>query len=457
MKRINLSPRVANVIHEVDILVVGGGPAGIGAAISSSYGGAKVLLLEKNGFLGGNITKSYVETCNYFMKDTPFQSCGVYAKMETQYKERYGRSDDLRPDSPHRFSSEYLKIFLDTFMKDHNVNVLFHSFVNEVVMNGPIIESIIIQTKQGPQAIIAKQIIDCTGDGDVAFAAGAPFEIGRDKDHLTQPGTLSFRIAGVNSAKLLEDGKDKLKEIGLKYKEEYRAGKTGLSCKRQDLPFGRLTAGSQVTYVNYPCAYGFDPTDIQGLSRGEQECRTYIDEMIHYMRGNMEGMERVELASIATEICFRDSRRIKGKYHLSINDMTEGRAFDDVIGVYPQFYDMLSPDAYMDGDGSLAGGGYNGHIYVPIEGDKSFEIPYGSLVPQGIENLLVAGRCISSDHVAQSGIRAISACMLTGEAAGAAAAIALADQVAPASVAIGKLQKTLFEQGVTLPERITSK
>lgn len=450
MEQITISTKSVKVIRNVDVLVVGGGPAGIGAAVAASYSNSSVLLLEKNGFLGGNITKSYVETCNYFMKGTPFKASGVYARMEAGYQQRYGKSHDIRPDSPHRFSSEYLKIFLDDFMAEHGVQVLFHSFVNEVVMDGERIQSVLIQTKQGPQAVAAKLIVDATGDGDVAFAAGAAFEQGRDEDQLCQPGTLSFRIAGVNAALLMEGGEDKLKEIGARFRSDYRQGKTGLSCKRQDLPFGRLTSGGQITYVNYPCAYGIDPTNIAGLTRGEQECRSYIAEMLEYMRKHMPGMEYAELSSIATEIGFRDSRRIHGKYHLTIDDMTSSRHFEDCIAIYPQFYDMLSPDAQMDGDGSLEGAGYKGHIYVPVQGDAAFEIPYRSLVPAGLDNLLVAGRCISCDHVAQSGIRAISACMQTGEAAGTAAALLVQSDAAADRVDISKLQSQLRKQGVTL-------
>lgn len=448
---IDVPARKAAVLREVDVLVVGGGPAGIGAAAAAAAQGCKTLLLEKHGFMGGNITASYVETCNYFMKGTPFQPLGVFKKMETGYRERFGRSHDIRPDSPHRFSSEYLKIYLDEFVRKQGADVLFHSFVNDAVVKDGKIEAVIIQTKQGSVAVRAGVVIDCTGDGDVAFAAGVPFDQGRDSDGLCQPGTLSFRIAGVNAALLMENGEDKLKEIGRVYKQDYRAGKTGLKCKRQDLPFGRLTPGGQITYVNYPCAYGVDSTSVEDMSRAEIECREYILEMLGYMRENFEGMENAELSSIATEVCFRDSRRIHGRYRLTIEDMERNRSFDDVIAVYPRFYDMLAPDAEMDGDGSVEGAGYKGHIYVPVEGNRSFQIPYGSLLPEKISNLLVAGRCISCDHVAQSGIRAISACMQTGEAAGAAAGISVKDGVEPVSVDLRKLQNTLRAQGILLP------
>ena len=447
---IEIKPKTARVIKEADVLVVGGGPAGIGAAVSAAKSGMKVLLLEKRGFLGGNITGSFVENCNYFYKGSTLRQCGVWSDMADGYRAEYGAGHDIRPDSK-RFSSEYLKIFLDKFMKENKIEVLFHSLVNDVVVENGKIKAVIIQSKQGPVAAVAKVVVDATGDGDVAFAAGVPFDQGRDTDGLCQPGTLSFRIAGVNSALLMEGGIDKLNAIGRQYRLDYRAGKTGLTCKRQDLPFGRLTAGGQISYLNYPCEYGVDSTNIEDLTKGEINCRGYIDEMMHYIRGNFEGFEHAELAAIGTEICFRDSRRIRGRYKLTLEDMENDRAFDDCIAVYPKFYDMLAPDAYMDGDGAAAGKGYKGHIYVPVKDDGRFQIPFGSLVPEKIDNLLVSGRCISADHVAQSGIRAISACMLTGEAAGAAAGISVKSNVLPGDVDVKELQGTLRKQGVYLP------
>ena len=448
--KIELKPKTVEVIRTVDILVVGGGPAGIGAAVSAAKSGMNVLLLEKRGFLGGNITSSFVENCNYFFKGSSLVPCGVWSEMENGYRAEYGAGHDIRPDS-RRFSSEYMKIYLDRFIAKHKIEVLFHSFVNDVVVRENKIDAVLIQTKKGAVAVKAKIVIDSTGDGDVAFAAGVPFDQGRDKDGLCQPGTLSFRVTGVNAALLMEGGIDKLNVIGKKYREDYRAGKTGLTCKRQDLPFGRLTAGGQVSYLNYPCEYGIDSTDIRDLTKGEMNCRSYIDEMMAYIRKNFEGFEYAELAAIGTEICFRDSRRIRGQYRLTLEDMEGDRQFDDVIAVYPRFYDMLAPDANMDGDGQVKGRGYEGHIYVPVKDDLKFQIPYGSLVPEKIENLLVSGRCISADHVAQSGIRAISACMLTGEAAGAAAGIAVKANQMPPQVDVRLLQGTLKAQGVVLP------
>lgn len=439
-----------DVKKEVNVLVVGGGPAGIGAAVAAARSGQSVLLLEKRGFLGGNITGSYVETCNHFLHGTSFKISGIYAELEEKYKAKYGRSHDIRINSPHRFSSEYLKVFLDEFLLNEGVEISFHSFVNDVIVEDNKIECVIIQSKKGPLAIKADIVIDATGDGDVSFSAGVPFEQGRDKDGLCQPGTVNFRIAGVDVDKMTGEV-DGLKVIGRKFNEDYRAGKTGLKCKRQDLPFGRLTPGGQVTYVNYPCAYKIDPTDVDGLTQGEIECRQYIMDFYEYAKKNFDGFENIELASIAPEIGFRDSRRIKGLYRLTKEDIEAQRIFEDAIAIYPRIYDMLSPDGNMDGDGKMEGEGYQGHIYEPIKDDRSYSIPYRSLIPADVKNLIVAGRCISADHVAESSIRGISACMLTGQAAGAAAGLASKGDLEPKDVDVKELQGILRSQGVELP------
>ena len=293
--RYTIKEKTVDVRKEVDILVVGGGPAGIGAAVSAARSGKKVMLLEKRGFLGGNITAAYVETCNHFLHGTNFESDGIYREIEDKYKERFGRSHDIRKHSPHRFSSEYLKIFLDEFLQKEGVEIKFHSFVNDVIVEDNNIACVIIQSKKGPIAIKAKVVIDSTGDGDVAFSSGIPYDQGRDTDGLCQPGTLNFRLAGVDVDKLTEGEEDKLHEIGQQFNKDYRAGKTGLTCKRQDLPFGRLTPGGQVSYVNYPCSYKIDPTDVDGLTQGELECRQYIMEFYEYARRTLKALKTLSL------------------------------------------------------------------------------------------------------------------------------------------------------------------
>lgn len=430
-----------------DVLVVGGGPAGIGAAVNASRLGKKVVLLEKRGFLGGNITACYVENCNYFLKDTPFGPEGIYAEIEQKCYEAYG-NDNIREKNKKAFHSEYLKIFLDKFLKENKVEILLHSFVNEVIIREERIEAVIIQTKQGPEAVKAEIIIDATGDGDVAFSAGLPFEQGREKDGMCQPGTVNFRVTGAHIGEM--EG-EYLTEISHIFTRESQEGRTGLSCTKQDIPFGRLTKAGQITYVNYSCAHGIDPTDIEGLTRGEIECREYILEIYEYLKKNFHELRDIEITSIAPEIGFRDSRRIRGQYYLTIEDMETNRQFEDVIAVFPRFYDMLSPDGKSGGSGKVEGKGCDGHIFEPIVDGRTFQVPYRALVPEGISNLLLAGRCISADHVAESGIRAVSLCMMMGQAAGAAASLALEEQVKPADIDYERLQEILREQGMAIP------
>jgi hypothetical protein len=321
--------------------------------------------------------------------------------------------------------------------------------VNDIVVNNNHIDAVIIQTKNGPMAVSAKVIIDATGDGDAAAAAGVPYWKGRDKDGYCQPGTLNFRIAGADVKKLSENG-DMLKKIAKQFTQDYLAGKTGLECKRKDLPFGRLTGAGIISYVNYPCEYMIDPTTNTGLTQGETACRRYIKQMYHYMKEHFPGFEHTEIAAIAPEIGFRDSRRIEGKYTLTHEDIEARRNFDDRICIFPRMYDMLAPDGDMLGDGALEGGGNKGHIFVHItENDtRTFEVPYRCLVPAKIDNLLVAGRCISTTHVAESSVRAIYACMLTGQAAGTAASCSIKEARIPEQVDIGALQESLTKQGV---------
>jgi len=450
MKLVRKSSQIP-LLKTCEVLVIGGGPAGIGAAVTAAREKKHVILLEKRAFLGGNITATFVENCNYFLKNTSFESEGLYREIEDRCYETYG-NDNVREYNKRAFSSEYLKLFLDDLMKEVGVEVLFHSFVNEVIIDDQKIQAAVIQTKQGPVAIQANVYIDTTGDADVAFAAGVGYDQGRALDGLCQPGTVSLRLSGANVEALLKDGRDGLSEIGRQFKRDYRAGKTGLKCKRQDLPFGRLTKGGVISYVNYACAYGLDPTDVRDLSRGEVECRTYVYDIYRYLKKTHEELKDIEIASISPEIGFRDSRRIHGLYTLTIEDMESNRHFDDVIAVFPRFYDMLAPDAFMDGDGKVEGAGYKGHIYEVIVDDRMFQIPYRSLIPKNVDNMLVAGRCLSADHVAESGVRAISLCMMTGQGAGVGAALACEGECEPAKISIKELQNRLRNHGLKLPQ-----
>jgi len=172
-------PMSVAVRKEVDVVVCGGGPAGIGAAIAAARNGAQVALIEDRAFLGGNITACYVESCNYFLHGHPFDVSGIYKEIELDYRDQFGSSDDIRTDfDPHRFSSEYLKIYLDSKVEKEGIWLRLHSKVVDVLMEEGQVKGVIIASKAGLELISAKVVIDCTGDGDVAASAGVPFEQG---------------------------------------------------------------------------------------------------------------------------------------------------------------------------------------------------------------------------------------------------------------------------------------
>lgn len=444
--KVTIAEKVIDITESYDVAVIGGGPAGIGAAVAAARNGSKVVLIEKRGFLGGNITACYVENAIGIIHKTLIKPWGIYKEIEEQYKQQFKWSDDVREDeAPSRYSSEYLKVFLDEFILNEGISILLHAFVNDVVVENDEISSVVLQTKKGAQAIKAKVIIDATGDGDVAFSAGVPFEQGRASDGLCQPGTLNFGISGVNM-EIFNSGKKSLSDTSVFFVNEHMANRTGVSCKRHNPCFGRLTASGQISYINYCDVYGIDPTDIQDLTRGEIEGRKYVMELYNYLKNNIEGMENIEITRIAPEIGFRDSRRIVGKYCLTLEDAENSRRFDDAIAVYPRHYDMLA----LDGNWDKGRGFDSTALHMPVEGERSFSIPFRCLVPVKIRNLLVAGRCISCDHIVESSIRSIIACMTTGQAAGNAAAIASKQGLYPGDIDIQQLQGILKEQGVKL-------
>lgn len=441
MKKVTLNKEV-DVKKEVDVIVCGGGPAGIGAAIAAARQGMDVALIESRAFLGGNITACYVESCNYFLWQGPFAVTGLYKELEEEYRREFGNSDDIRTDfSPHRFSSEYLKIFLDRKIEEEGIWLRLHSRVVDVILDDDTIKGVIINSKSGFEGILGKVVVDCTGDADVAAAAGVPFEQGREGDGLTQPGTVNFRVAGVDSEKV----KKILDEKGITYfydiyNQKVAEGIIDMGYKRMNFPMGRLTAGGQVSYINFCNVYKIDPTDADDLTQAEVLARKRVLQFFNFIKEYLPGFEKAELASIAPTMGFRDSRRIKGVYRLTAEDIDEGRFFEDTIAIYPRFYDMLSPT-----------GTWDDLVYI-VDLDKEYGIPYRCLLPVNVEQILVAGRCISTDHMAESSIRAISACMATGQAAGTAAAIAVRDNTNVRDIDVRKVQQALKEAGVRLPD-----
>ncbi|MDR2932117.1 MAG: FAD-dependent oxidoreductase [Oscillospiraceae bacterium] len=440
---VTIPERTATVKEEADLLVVGGGPAGIAAAIAGARQGLSVVLLERRGFLGGTVTGGSVGLYNHFTAKAGFATSGIARELETQYRTRYGRSFFVTAHES--FHTEYLKIFLDDFVLREKIKIYFHSFVSDVLMKDGCIDAVLVHTKQGATAFKARMVIDATGDGDIAYFAGVPYKMGRKTDGLCQPGTLMFAVAGVD----VETFRHLPGSVG---------AVTGMMRRLRDagiwgLSHGRipsvcsLTEGGIIQHLNFTELYGVDATDSEQVSAAEIRARRQIEEVIDYMRKNIVGMENIELAFITPEICFRESRRIDAEYELTFHDIENDTKFDDGIALFPRFYDMHSVDNRWE-EGNVEEGVGNLHIYG--QKGRAATIPYRCLVPVKAENLLVTGRCICADPVALSCIRQVQACIQTGQAAATAMAMAIKERTTPRKIDTAALRQNLSAQGMAL-------
>lgn len=435
-----------------DVVVVGGGPAGISAAIAAGRLGCKTILLERYGFLGGMSTIAGVYPWMTFHTEGGRQVIFGLAQEIVDRLVKLGASPGHLRDTigfVHTvtpFDGEAFKLLALDMLREANVKVLLHSYVDEVKTEENTIQSVLVATKSGRIEIRGGMFVDATGDADLALMAGAPVLKGRDSDQQTQPMTLKFRMRGVDTAvikeKMMQEpenfyGKtlvDKLAELPLTgiqgfYREWQQAG----------LPINRdqvlLFVGPEPDEVVVNCTriQGLDGTDVEDLTRAEEEGLRQVMMMARFLKESIPGFEKAVISSVAPQTGIRETRRIEGLYTLTADDVIEGRKFADAIAKSGYPIDIHDPT----GKGVTA---------AWIKGDGAYDIPYRSLVPKGIANLLVGGRCISTSHEAQATTRLTPSCMATGQAAGTAAALALQTQKHPAEVDINLLQQELRRQ-----------
>ncbi|MFZ7945928.1 FAD-dependent oxidoreductase [Neobacillus sp. 19] len=439
-----------------DVVVAGGGPAGINAAIASGRAGAKTLLIERYGFLGGMSTIALVYPWMTYHTNSGKQVIkGIAEEIVERLMEIGGSPGHLRDTVGFTYSvtpyhPEKYKLLALDMLEEAGVEVLVHSFVDQVETEGNLITAVKLATKSGPIRVSAKRFIDTTGDADVAYLSGAPCLKGRDEDHKTQPMTMKFRMRGVNLERVKEAMKanptnfykktpiDRLDEIPLTgvqgfYKEW---NESGVPINRDQVLFFAGPEEDEVL-VNCTRVQGLDGTDVFDLSAGEREGRKQVLMMAEFLQQKIPGFEKASISAVGTQIGIRETRRIDGRYALTIADVVEGRKFEDTIALSGYPIDIHDPS----GKGVQA---------KDIEGDGSYGIPYRCLIPKQIENLLVAGRCMSTTHEALATTRLTPSAMATGQAAGTAAALSLRDHVAPKDVNITELRRILTENGVVL-------
>lgn len=457
--RMTLPPRQAKVIAEADVLVVGGGPAGLGAAIGAAAAGAEVILAERYGFLGGNTTAALVmPLMSYHTQEPVAQQAGAVTLFPTDHgpgspvvsgvlikllnrlvKKGGAIPPSLKTGYVVPFDPEVFKLVAFELLDESGVKFLLHALASEVV-GGNEVRGVVFETKSGPLVIKAKATVDCTGDGDIAALAGAPYEIGREEDGMPNPMTLMFRMTEFQWSdfkKYVNEHPDQWYGVHGLWDLIRRARANGeLDLPREDILFFGTTHEKEVS-INSTRIIRVMGTDVWDLTYAEWEGRRQMRQIASFLRKYVPGFENAYVVQSGVNVGVRASRRILGAYKLTADDVLKAHKFDDVVarGSYP--IDIHNPEG-------------KGTIIRRLPPGEAYDIPLRSLLPENVKNLTVAGKCISGTYEAQASYRAMPICMATGQAAGVCAALAARAGKSPHYVLAIDVQKELLCQGADL-------
>ena len=343
------------------------------------------------------------------------------------------------------FEAEGLKIVMDEMITDAGIKVLYHTNFLQPVLENNTITGIVVSSKSGLEIIRGKIVIDCTGDGDVAYRSGVPYEMGNEELNLIQPATMFYHISNVNADAMEEDIQKNIHNFYRKDGVNYRSFHWRISEAKEngDWNLKRVSLGmfrmpkSDEWCVNTSRIMGVDSTNNESLTSAEIEGRQQAEHILRFLRKYVPGCEDARLKSTASHVGIRESRHIQGEYRLTAEDLIGAKVPEDTI--------LLAANS-VDVHGRF---GPTSNEYVPIEGDY-YGVPYRSLVPLKIEQLLIAGRCVSADSTAAGAIRVMPPCMGMGQAAGTAAAIAVKSGQTVREVDWNVLRNTLKENGAYL-------
>jgi hypothetical protein len=426
------------VTAETEVLVVGGGPAGTAAAFAAAELGRRVMIVEQHNCLGGVATAGgHGHICLYSSYCTQERIVGGYTFEIARRVAAagYGHCTNSSID----FEIEGMKLVLEQMAEELGVRLLYHTFFSDVVVENGALTGVIVQNKGGLQVIKAETVIDCTGDGDVAARAGFAFAYGDEESGHCQPVTLMFTIGGVDyeQVRAFRGNDYKLTHVWA------QAQANGDMRPFQDgimgwwwTPTRPDQLGINFTHVNY-----INATRAEDLTRATIEARKQAYETIAVYRKYVPGMEHCYMISTPNTIGIRESRRIRGEYYLTREDLVTQRAFADSIGYGSFFIDIHN----------CTGPGMDRKRYLPPRGFK-YQIPYRILVPRGSRNLLVAGRCVSVDHEALGSLRVMPQCGVMGQAAGVAAHLALRTGNTVGEIPVPLLRAELKRQQCILDE-----
>ncbi|MGB1254182.1 MAG: FAD-dependent oxidoreductase, partial [Candidatus Promineifilaceae bacterium] len=405
MKSIHIPARTVPVIAETDVLVVGSGPGGLSAAISAARAGVKTMLVERYGCFGGNLTHVGVEGIAWYRRPETVDVEGIGIEFETRAKAQNASYDEPQSTSQ-GINSQLFKVLADNWVQESGITPLLHATATDVLRDGNKVTGIVVNSKSGRGAILAKRVIDATGDADLINMVGAPTRKTPKEEMMAV--TVMFSASGVDRARFL----DYVRENPMSYMDWGKEWAIETDGKEDDLfspyldkpfdqaradgliPAGLKTIGGtwsgisdngDATYLNMVHMGGYDGTDVWDLTRAEIEGRRQAMLALKALNRYAPGFENADLRNFGMTVGMRDTRKIIGRYNLTEQDVCNQARFDDAIGIFPEFID-----------------GY-GRLILPTTG-RYFHIPYSALVPQNVDNLLVAGRSMAGDKISHASV-----------------------------------------------------
>jgi flavin-dependent dehydrogenase len=420
--------------YEVDVFIAGGGPAGAVAAVAAARQGSKVFLAENHSCFGGMGTAGLVPMFCQFTDGVNFLAGGFGRKI-------FDRLHLIHGDVGAGFTTnntELLKRVYDDLITEAGVLFNFHTRVIDVQLDGKRISYAICNSKNGIFAVKAQTFVDCTGDGDLAAMSGADYEKG-DEDGTLMPGTLCSVWSNI-------DWKNRSLDHHAMLEQAFADGV--FSIPDRHIP-GMAFLGHGVAGANIGHVYDLDGTDDESVTRGLLRGRKIIPEFERYYKEYLKGYENMTLVATASLLGVRETRRILGDYVMSLDDFKKRACFDDEIGRYSYPVDIHpnknDPESYRKFSEEFA--------TLCYKDGESYGISYRALVPKDLDNVFVAGRCISSDRYIQSSVRVMPACFITGQAAGTAASMLAASNSAQTAhdIDVKSLQRKLTAIGAYLP------
>ncbi|MEN6439067.1 MAG: FAD-dependent oxidoreductase [Syntrophobacter sp.] len=412
------------VTRQVDVVVVGGGMAGVTAAIAAARHGMKTLIMDYFGCLGGNATSGLVSNfCGLSTSGTgKIRIARGISQEISQALYDKGASTAVNATA---FDPELMKVVLDEMTTAANVKKLYYTQMVRPIMEGDTIKGVIVQNKGGRQAILAKRVLDCSGDGDVCAGAGVPYTLGDGKGTF-QATDMVFQLTNVSSS---------FKSSAINATSIAAGIAAGYEITRNTcISVSWTTPG--VWWFNWAgVPWQVNATDPKQLTQAAIDGRKVAHELARFLKDRIAGCENAKLIATGSKVGLRESRRVKGLHKMTADELKTATHYPDGVGACAWPFEVVTP---------------TGRTFIYLEGDSFYTIPYRALIPMRVQNLLMAGRFISASHEAQASIRVMGPAMVMGQAIGTAAALSIQRGVAPSVLKVAALQKALQADGAFL-------